>query len=104
MFTLFVCDVADLPAYVLFEFRLIVHRLDYQEFGIASDARLNCPQAFVGNRRFLHQRAAEIRILHVVDFIFFGTGRDCTPGGGCVVEVPVFQRESEARAAGTALA
>ena len=103
MLALFGCQVADGAPDVLLHVGLPVHPLDHKTLGVAADAGLDDLQPPVGLGSLGHERIAELGIGHLGDLLVLGARGDRTPSGRGVVEVPVLQREGEARPPGPAL-
>ena len=90
------------PTYPL-QVGLAVDALDDEAGGVAADAGLDDPQPLVGFLGLVHERLAQLRVLHLLDLLFLGARGDGPPRRRGVVQVPVLEREGEAGAAGAAL-
>jgi len=71
---------------------------------MAAYAGLGRPEVLVTIVLRVEQLRAQLRILHLREFLFRGAGRHLAPFGQRVVEVPVLERESETAADRAALA
>src|SRR5208337_108307 len=92
----FLGDLADRLADILFQLRLVIEVLDHQPDDPAADAGRVLVQRPRPALRL--GRRTQLGVAHLSQLLLFGPGGHLTPRRRDVVQVPVFQREAEARA------